>query len=197
MRPPRAVLRSSGSPFALALILMAPLPLAAQEAQHFVLAAGPAFAIDDAPPDAGAHVRGSLLFGSMPRTLNLVADAYVTWLAPGTQRFVGFEGPVDVRRQETQVGLGLNGMISLLPSRAVSPYFLVGGVVRWSHLNGRVTVQNPELFEEADASVTRTQADILLGVGAAVRRGGHRLLFEARLYGGSVIYAPLTVGFTF
>ncbi|HEY3012988.1 MAG TPA: hypothetical protein VGJ36_09590 [Gemmatimonadales bacterium] len=41
--------------------------------------------VDGTPPDAGAHFRVAAALAAGPRALNLLADTYVTWMAPGTR----------------------------------------------------------------------------------------------------------------
>jgi hypothetical protein len=171
----------------------------AQWGQRFSVAAGPAIVVDNAPPHAGASVRAAASLGPGPRTLNLLADAYLTWLASGSEEFTFTNGSVVNRLRETQVGVGLSGLVAFSTRRAVSPYLLAGGVYRLSDIAGSSTVHDEfgQVVEQAEIDQTEDQVDILLGLGAAVRTGTRRVLVEARLYGGTTIYLPLTIGLTF
>lgn len=178
---------------------LTPGSASAQWGQRFTVAAGPAIGVDGTPPNAGAHLRASGALSRGPQTLNLLADAYVTWLAPATSVdiFPGV-GPVSTRNQETQVGAGLSALFSFFHQRTVSPYLLAGAVYRWSDASHRVEARNAlgQLIR-FDAEVNEDQFDILFGLGTAIMWGTRRLLLEARVYGGTAIYLPLTVGLTF
>ena len=170
----------------------------AQWGRRFTVAAGPAIGVDGTPPNAGAHLRTSAALSPEPRTLNLLADAYVTWLAPATTvDFFPGVGRVSTRDQETQLGGGLSAVITFFRQQAVSPYLLVGGVYRWSDASHRVEARDPlgqVIRFEADAQ--EDQFDILFGLGTAIRSGTRRLVVEARVCGGTTIYLPLTLGLT-
>jgi hypothetical protein len=107
-------------------------------------------------------------------------------------------GIVTTRDQETQVGVGLNALFSFLHQNSVSPYLLVGAVYRWSHASRRA-----EALDAAgqvitfEAELNEGQFDSVFGLGTGIRWGTRRLLLEARAYGGTVIYLPLTIGLTF
>jgi hypothetical protein len=171
----------------------------AQWGRRFTVAAGPAIGVDGTPPNAGAHLRTSAALSPTPRTLNLLADAYITWLAPATtvDIFPGV-GPVSTRDQETQVGAGLSALFTFFRQQTVSPYLLAGAVYRWSDasrwVEARDPLGQPISFE---SEVNEDQLDILFGLGTAISWGSRRLLLEARVYGGTAIYLPLTLGFTF
>jgi hypothetical protein len=80
----------------------------------------------------------------------------------------------------------------------VSPYLLVGAVYRWSHASRRVWVQ--DAFGQVtrfNSELNEDQFDILFGLGTAIRLGTRRLLLEARVYGGTAVYLPVTLGLTF
>jgi hypothetical protein len=62
-------------------------------------------------------------------------------------------------------------MVNLDPEGSVSPYLLVGVLTRWSDVS-------------------------LLGLGTGISWGNRRLLLEARLYGGTAINMPITIGFS-
>ena len=188
--------------FPLLLIVIATLTpgsALAQWGRRFTVAAGPAIGVDGTPPNSGAHLRTSAALSPGPRTLNLLADAYVTWLAPATSVdiFPGV-GPVSTRDQETQVGAGLSALFSFFHQRSVSPYLLAGAVYRWSDASHRVEARDPlGQVIRFEADVQEDQFDILLGLGTAINWGTRRLLLEARVYGGTTIYLPLTLGLTF
>jgi hypothetical protein len=179
-------------------LLLIPTPTFAQWGRRFAIAAGPAIAVEDTPPNAGVHFRTSAAFSPGPRTVNLLADAYVTWLAPATEveTFPGL-GPVSSREQETQIGVGLSALFSFLREGSVSPYFLAGAVYRWSDASSRVEVDDGTgQITTFRSSLNEDQFDILLGLGAAFRWGTRRVLLEARAYGGTTIYLPITLGLT-
>jgi hypothetical protein len=163
---------------------LAPAPVSAQAtlaSQRYTLALGPAVVLDHAPPSTGVHARASATAWTGPRPFNLVADVYATRLFPAGGA---------VRLAETQVGLGVSGQATILPRSAVSPYLLLGAVLR--HTSATAT------FEGAAAKDTALQPDILLGGGLSARAGGgRRVSLEARLYGGTTIYMPVTLGLTF
>ena len=182
-----------------AIIIVLPGSLVAQWGRRFSVAAGPVVAISDTPPHAGVHLRAAGALAPGPRTLNLLADGYVTWLAPGSVELRRvFEPPFDIRERETQVGIGLSGLLNFLPQGSVSPYLLVGAVSRWSDASVRLTLRDDsgQVINQISQDMTEHQFDILLGLGTAIRWGGRRLLLEARLYGGTAINLPITVGLT-
>ena len=81
--------------FSLALLfapMLGPDCAVAQWGRQFSIAVGPTFGIDDTPPNAGAHAHIAAALDPDPRTLNLVGDAYASWLAPGTGEFVFPDG---------------------------------------------------------------------------------------------------------
>jgi hypothetical protein len=183
----------------LTLAIVFPDSTSAQWGRRFSVATGPAIGIDDTPPNAGVHLRASAAVAPGPRTLNLLADGYVTWLAPATVERGGvFEPPFSVRERETQAGIGLSGLLSFLPRSSVCPYLLVGAVSRWSDANARLTVRDDsgQVISQISQDQTEHQFDILLGLGTAIRWGARRLLLEARLYGGTAITMPITIGLT-
>lgn len=174
-------------------------PASAQWGQRFTVAAGPSIGIDDIPPDIGVHVRASVAATPRPRTFNVIADGYLTWLAPGTKTFTSPLGSVEFRNKETQIGVGLSGLVTFARRQPVSPYLLLGGVYRRSDASQRAVRRDPDgqVVEEAAAELKANDLDILVGLGAAFRWGSRRLLVEARGYGGSVVYLPVTLGLTF
>lgn len=178
--------------------LLTPSSTSAQWGSRFTIAAGPAIGIDGTPPDIGLHLRASAALDRGPRTLNLLADAYVTRLLPGGETFTDPGGSIEFRSQETQIGIGLSGLLTLRRDRAISPYVLVGGVYRRSDHGERVIVRDPSgPVEEISEDFSHNQLDILFGAGAAFRSGTRRILLEARVYGGTALYLPITVGLTF
>jgi hypothetical protein len=182
----------------LASAVFIPGPAAAQWGRHFSLAAGPSVGIDGTPPDVGAHLRLSGALASGPRTLNLLADGYVTWMAPGTRETVFTDGSFLMRDQENQFGLGVTGMVNFSPRSSVSPYVLVGAVTRWSDADRRFELRDSsgQIVDQGRISDTEHQFDILLGLGTAFSWGARRLLLEARVYGGMAITMPITIGLT-
>jgi hypothetical protein len=182
----------------LTLVLLIPSPLAAQWGRHFSIAAGPSIGIDGTPPDAGAHVHVAGALAPGPRTLNLLADTYVTWLAPGTREDFFPDGSLFVRDQENQFGIGVSGMLNFAARSSVSPYLLVGAVARWSDANRQFEVRDlsGQPSQQGRISETEQAFDILLGLGTAISWGNRRLLLEARLYGGMAINMPIIIGLT-
>jgi len=180
----------------LTIAFVIPSSTSAQWGRHFAVAAGPAIAVDDTPPYAGVHFRTSAALSPGPRTLNLLADAYITWMAPGTLEQPVTGGSFAVRDQETQLGVGLSGLLSFLRRGSVSPYLLVGGVYRWSDANRRLEARDDsgQVIDQVELSQNEDQFDILLGLGTAIHWGNRRLLLEARLYGGMAINMPITIG---
>lgn len=183
----------------LAVATLIPNPASAQWGRRFTIAAGPAIGVDGTPPDAGVHFRSSVALDPGPRTLNLLADGYVTWLAPGSTTFTDPGGSIEFRDKETQIGIGLSGLVTLLRDRTVSPYFLIGGVYRWSDAEQRIVLRDAagQVVDQDTLELNEDQFDVLLGAGTAVRWGTRRVLLEARLYGGTVIYLPITLGLAF
>jgi hypothetical protein len=182
-----------------ALVVLIPGSATAQWGRHFTAAVGPSVGIDGTPPHVGVHVRISGALAPGPRVLNLLADGYVTWMAPGTREDVFFDGSsFFIRDQENQVGLGVNGMVNFSPRGSVSPYLLVGAVTRWSDANRRFELRDAsgQITDQSRISQTEHQFDILLGLGTAFSWGARRLLLEARLYGGMAINMPITIGLT-
>jgi hypothetical protein len=179
--------------------IIIPSSMSAQWGRHFAIAAGPAIGVDDTPPDGGPHIRLSVAADPGPRTLNLLADLYVTRLVPGGETFTSTNGSLEFRNDETQIGIGLSGLITLLKDRTVSPYLLVGGVYRWSDANGRVVLLDAagQVVTEDSVGLTADQFDTLFGAGTAIRWGSRHFLAEIRAYGGTIIYLPITVGLTF
>lgn len=179
--------------------LLVPSSSPAQWGRRFTIAAGPAMGIDGTPPDAGVHLRTSAALHRGPRTLNLLADAYVTRLLPASETFTDLSGSIEFRSQETQIGVGLSGLLTLLRDHAVSLYFLLGGVYRNSYHGEQVIVRDPAggPIEDLSQDLSQDQLDILFGAGAAFRWGTRRILLEARVYGGTAVYLPLTFGLTF
>jgi hypothetical protein len=182
----------------LVLLVVCPSSGAAQWGRHFSIAVGPSVGIDGTPPDIGAHFRVAGALAPGPRTLNLLADTYATWLAPGTREDFYPDGSLFVRDQENQFGIGVSGMLNFAARSSVAPYLLVGAVTRWSDANRRFEVRdlsgNPT--QQGSISENKQQFDILLGLGTAITWGSRRLLLEARLYGGMAITMPITVGLT-
>lgn len=174
-------------------------PASAQWGQRFTVAAGPAIGIDDMPPDIGVHFRASVAATPRPSTFNVIADGYLTWLAPGTKTFNSPLGSLEFRNQETQIGIGLSGLVTFAQRQSLSPYLLVGGVYRRTDATTRVVERDPagQVVDQAAADLERNDLDILVGLGAALRWGSRRVLVEARAYGGTVVYLPLTLGLTF
>jgi hypothetical protein len=183
--------------FAVAALI--PDNASAQWGRRFTIATGPAIGIDGTPPDAGVHFRSSVALDKGPRTLTLLADAYVTRLVPASETLTFTDGSIEFRDEETQIGIGLSGLVTLLRDRAVSPYSLVGAVYRRSDASERAVLRDAagQITDQATLELTENQFDILLGLGTAIRSGSRRILIEARLYGGTVIYLPITVGLTF
>jgi hypothetical protein len=193
---------------ALALLVVAPLAAATSSvlqaqsveppapARRFTLAAGPTFALESGPPNLGGHLRGSMALGTIPRPLNLVADAYVSYLPFGSTTLPE-AGPGSFETNELQIGTGLSGVLTLFPSRSVAPYLLVGGVVRWSSVESSFTPAPGNATRAERVSGDATQGDILLGLGTHIRHGGRLVSIEARIYGGSAINMPVTVGISF
>lgn len=183
-----------------ALFCWFPAPLDAQNEERFTLAAGPVVAVDDSPPSVGAHLRGAVWGWPGPRPVNLQLDAYLTWLAPGTTETVPLmDGSLELRQRETQLGIGASGVFTAWQANRVAPYVLIGAVVRWSDAGTRFGTRTPagDLVDTVTVDFTETQGDILLGAGVAIRNGTRRLLLEARLYGGTAIVLPVTIGLTF
>jgi hypothetical protein len=174
-------------------------PAAAQWGRHFSAAVGPAIVVDDAPPHAGATARAAGSLWPGPRTMNLLADGYLTWLAPGSEDFTFIDGSFNQRLREIQFGVGLSALIAVSPERSVSPYLLAGGVYRRSDISGETTIrdQSGQVTQQVELDQTQDQVDILLGLGTAIRAGARRILLEVRAYGGTTIYLPITVGLTF
>jgi hypothetical protein len=175
-----------------------PGPAAAQWGRRFTVAAGPSVGIDGTPPDIGAHFRISGALAPSPRPLNLLADGYITWMAPGTREDFSPDESFFVRDQENQFGIGVSGMLNFAPRSSVAPYLLVGLVTRWSDVNRRFEVRDlsGQPIEQGRISETEHQFDILLGLGTAISWGTRRVLLEARLYGGMAINMPITIGLT-
>jgi hypothetical protein len=172
-------------------------PAWAQWGRQFSVAAGPAVVVKDSPPHAGATVRAAATLWRGPRTLNFQADAYGTWLAPGSEELAFTGAPIEGRR-EIQLGVGLSALVALAAERTVSPYLLAGGVYRWSDVNGSAGLRDPsgQVTDWVEIDLTQDQFDILLGLGTAIRAGTRRVLLEIRAYGGATIYLPITVGLT-
>jgi hypothetical protein len=145
------------------------------------------------------HLRISAALHRGPRTLNLLADGYVTRLLPASETFRDLSGSIEFRSQETQIGVGLSGLLTLLRNRAVSPYMLLGGVYRYSDHGEQVIVRDPAggPIDDLSQDFSQDQLDILFGAGAAFLWGTRRILLEARVYGGTAIYLPVTLGLTF
>jgi hypothetical protein len=183
----------------LTVATLIPSSTSAQWGRRFTIAAGPAIGIDGTPPNAGVHGRLAVAIHPGPRTLNLLADVYVTGLLPGSETRTFTDGSIEVRDKETQMGIGLSGLVTLLRERAVSPYFLVGAVYRRSDADGRVVLRDAagQIIDQVTLDLTENQFDILLGVGSAIQSGSRRVLIDARLYGGTAIYLPITLGLTF
>jgi hypothetical protein len=191
--------RGVGSlPLLLLLVSALHQPAVAQWGQRFSLAAGPAIVVQDAPPYAGVHVRAAAALLRRVRTFNLLADGYLTWLAPGTEQLIFTIGSVDRRARETQFGFGLSGLLTLPEDHGLAPYLLAGAVYRRSDATSEVTIREDtgQIFE-FDVDETDDQLDLLLGLGVAIRAGARRVLVEARAYGGTTIHLPITVGMTF
>jgi hypothetical protein len=117
-------------------------PAAAQWGRHFSAAVGPAIVVDDAPPHAGATARAAGSLWPGPRTLNLLADGYLTWLAPGSEDFTFIDGSFNQRLREIQFGVDLSALVALSPEHSVSPYLLAGGVYRGSDIRGETTIRD-------------------------------------------------------
>jgi hypothetical protein len=178
--------------------LVMPGSSSAQWGGRFTIAAGPAIGIDGTPPDVGLHLRASGALDPGPRTLNLLADAYVTRLLPGSETLTDPSGSIEFRSQETQIGVGLSGLLTLRRDHPVSPYVLLGGVYRRSDHGERVIVRDPSgAVDERSRDFSHNQLDVLFGAGTAFRSGTRRILIEARLYGGTALYLPVTLGLTF
>ena len=179
--------------------VLAPDYALAQWGRQFSIAAGPTIGIDKTPPDAGGHAHVAAAFDPDPRTLNLVADAYFSWMGPGTGEFVFPDGSsFFTREQEKQFGLALSGMLNFAPQKPVSPYLLLGVVSRFSDARADFKDRDPSgrIIDQWGYSQTDYQLDLLLGLGTAIKWGSRRLLLEARLYGGTAINVPLTIGLT-
>ena len=174
-------------------------PADAQWGRRFSLSAGPAIVVDEAPPHAGIHLRGAAALLPGVRTVNLLADSYLTWLFPDSERLTFFDGSFEQRLRELQLGLGLSAFLALSAQAGFSPYLLAGGVYRWSDVAGENTIRDPagQITNQAELDQTEDQLDILVGLGFAIRSGTRRVLIEARAYGGTTIYIPVTVGLTF
>lgn len=183
----------------LSLLALVPNSARAQWGRHFSIAAGPSIGIDGTPPDAGVHVHVAGALAPGPRALNLLADGYFTWMAPGTNQGFFFGSTFVDRHQENQFGIGLSGIWNILPRSSVCPYLLVGVVSRWSDVSQQFVIRDEsgQLVDQSSFSGTEHQFDLLLGLGAAMRWGSRRLLLEGRLYGGSAINMPITLGLTF
>lgn len=182
----------------LLLTTLVPSSASSQWGRRFTVAAGPAIGVDGTPPSGGAHLRTSAALSASPRTVNFLVDAYVTLLAGTAVDIFPGLGEVSTRDQETQIGGGASALFGFLHQRSVSPYLLVGAVYRWSDASRRVEARNA-LGEVTtfNSDVNEDQIDILFGLGTALRWGTRRLLLEARVYGGTAIYLPLTFGVTF
>ena len=102
--------------FALVILtgLLMPSSSSTQWGRRFTVAIGPAAGIDGTPPNLGVHLPTSAVLDRGPRTLNLLADAYITRLLPGSQTFTDPSGSIEFRSQETQIGVGLSGLLSVL-----------------------------------------------------------------------------------
>ena len=179
--------------------LLMPGSSSAQWGRRFTIAAGPAVGIDGTPPDAGLHLRTSAALHRGPGALNLLMDAYITRLLPASETFTDPGGSIEFRSQETQIGVGLSGLLTILRDHPISPYFLLGGVYRLSDHGERVIVRDAGgvPIDNLSEDFSQDQLDILLGAGGAFRWGTRRILLELRVYGGTAIYLPITFGLTF
>ena len=176
-----------------------PSSISAQWGRRFTIAAGPALSVDHTPPNAGVHLRSSVVIHPGPRTLNLLVDGYVTRLLPGSKTFADLSGSLELRREETQIGRGLGGLLTFLSQRRVSPFLLLGGVYRHTDGEQRAMLRDAagQTVDDFTSDVSANQLDILVGAGFAFRWGTRRLLLEARAYGGMARYVPVTLGLSF